>query len=43
MNDFLWYMFEKSGVIDYYLAYKKYNRLGADANEFGESARNNNS
>ena len=43
MNDFLWYMFEKSGNIKFYLAYKNYNSQGADINEFGEDTRNNNS
>lgn len=42
MNDFFWYMFEKSGNIDYYLAYKKSGPLGDNANEFRKNTRNNN-
>lgn len=42
MNDFLWYMFEKSGDISYYLAYKRFGAQGAEANEFRKNKRNNN-
>lgn len=41
MNDFLWYLFEKSGNISYYLAYKR--DMGENENEFRENQRNNNS
>lgn len=43
MNDFFWYMFEKSGKINFYLAYKNSNNQGADTNDFGQDTRNNNS
>lgn len=41
MNDFFWYLFEKSGNINYYLAYKM--GIGEEKNEFREYKRNNNS
>lgn len=41
MNDFFWYLFEKSGNINYYLAYKK--GIGAETDEFREDTGNNNS
>lgn len=41
MNDFFWYLFEKSGNINFYLAYKK--GIGADVYEFRENKRDNNS
>ncbi len=28
MNEFLWSLFQKSGNIDYYLAYKQFDGLG---------------
>lgn len=42
MNDFFWYMFERSGNINFYLAYKN-SKQGADTNEFGQDKGNNNS
>lgn len=43
MNELFWYLFEKSGDINYYLAYKQRDILGAEANEFRENTRDNNS
>lgn len=43
MNDFFWYLFEKSGNINFYLAYKKYGEAGAANYEFGEDTGDNNS
>ncbi len=42
MNDFLWQMFEKSGDISYYLAYKRFGTQGADEDESGKNTGNNN-
>ena len=42
MNDLLWQMFEKSGNINYYLAYKRLGTQGADADEFRKNTGNNN-
>lgn len=42
MNDLLWYLFEKSGSIDCYLAYKHSCPTGEATNELRENTRTDN-
>ncbi len=40
MKDFFWNLFEKSGNIDFYLAYKKQSDAGETDYEFGKDTGN---